>query len=71
MQLFNRLQAEFATNIFTPEVYDGRKLEEKDRIFHPAVYDGRKNAFTMYRLPLGDNDSGQVFTFILYKLNKN
>lgn len=70
MQLFNKLQAEFATNVFTLHVYDGCKLEEKDRIFHPAVYDGHKNVFTMYQLPLGDNNSGQVFIFVLY-LNKD
>ena len=68
MKLFNRLQMEFAANIFTPEVYDGRKLEQKDQTLHPAVYDGRKNAFTTYQLPLGPNDSQQVFTFILYQL---
>ena len=68
MALFNRLQREFAAHIFTPEVYDGRKLEQKDRTLHPAVYDGRKNAFTTYQLPLGPNDSGEVFTFLLYQL---
>ncbi|KIM43534.1 hypothetical protein M413DRAFT_25887 [Hebeloma cylindrosporum] len=57
LELFNRLQMEFASTVFTPDAYDGRKLEEKDRIFHPAVYDGRKNAFTRFRLPLGPNDS--------------
>ena len=68
MELFNRLQREFAAHIFTPEVYDGRKLKQKDQALHPAVYDGRKNAFTTYQLPLGPNDSGQVFTLILYQL---
>lgn len=70
MQLFNKLQAEFAANVFTPHVYDGRKLEEKDRVFRPAVYDGCKNMFTMYQLLLGNNNSGQVFIFVLY-LNKD
>jgi len=28
MQLFNKLQAEFAADVFTPDAYDGRKLEE-------------------------------------------
>ena len=60
MELFNKLQIEFATKFFTPDTYDGCKPEEKDRIIHPAVYDGHKNAFTMYQLPLHPNDSGQV-----------
>lgn len=43
MMLFDRLQNHVASQVFTA----------------PAVYDGRKNAFTMYRLSLGNTDSAQ------------
>ncbi|KAF8165769.1 argonaute-like protein [Crassisporium funariophilum] len=43
MELFNVLQTSVATQVFSG----------------PAAYDGRKNAFSMYKLPLGPTDSGQ------------
>lgn len=51
--LFQALQTKVAPQVFT----NG-----------PLVYDGRKNAFSMYKLPLGPTDEAQVYLMTLIQL---